>query len=349
MKLHQFTQKSLLMLKVAVIVMFSLLIGVLGSRQGFAIRPGDTQGQTQQSPQAPGDAFPNIPGRRPERPIDSSQEANRAIVEQPHPITQIQKHYADAYLPNSVWHVTDPQDGLTRDGRVAVLEGANAQVVYQFYKENHIFNVPNQPDLTIYTQDKGGFDGPYDVFVANFGDSTWTQLGQGSMGTSSFDLPPGLESVELVLITNRSNGAIYIDAVEGLTQAGGAMQGTFSYLPEELIGLRAERLDSVEVERARLLLTNARQGYQLMPLGEIEVKWNIPIKNIWKQEEFLIEAEGEYEVHVSDSRGMESLIGRRVGTVGIDLPQDMIDAATVRIRNHNMNRPVIIYSIVGRR
>jgi hypothetical protein len=223
------------------------------------------------------------------------------------------------------------------------------QVAYQFYKENKVVNTPGQPDLTIYTHDKGGFDGPYNVFVASFGDSTWTQLGMDVIGTLSFELPPSLNSIELVLIINRHAGATYIEAIEGVTQAGGVMQGTFNYIPEELIGLRAARLDYTEVERARLLLTNARQGYQLMPLGEIEVKWNSPIQNIWKKEEFLIEAEGEYEVYTSDSRGMESLIGRRSDTQGIDLPQDMLDAATVRIRNHNTNRPVIIYSIIGRR
>jgi hypothetical protein len=346
MRLQDGIQRYSRLRKTLTIYCGALIMSIVISGHSMAIRPGDPQAQPIQPSENP---FPNIPGQRPERPIESSQPANRAIVEQPRPTQQIQKHFADAFLPNSVLHVTDPQDGLRKDGRVAVLEGTNSQVVYQFFKENRVLNIPNQPDLTIYTQDKGGFDGPYEVYIANFGDSTWIPLGKNVVGTSSFDLPSGLEAIELVLIANRNNGATYIDGVEGLTQSGGPMQGTFSYLPEELIGLRAERLDAFEVERARLLLTNTRQGYQLMPLGEIEVKWNMPIKNVWKQEEILIEAEGEYEVHVSDSRGMESLIGRRVGTQSIDLPQDMIDAATVRIRNHNMNRPVIIYSIVGRR
>ena len=103
------------------------------------------------------------------------------------------------------------------------------------------------------------------------------------------------------------------------------------------------------MERARTILTAGGIGYQLTPLGEIEVKWNSPIKNEWKQDEFHIEAEGEYEVYASDNRGMENFIGRRAGVQNIDLPQNMIDAARVRIRNHNHNRPVIIYTIVGRR
>ena len=155
----------------------------------------------------------------------------------------------------------------------------------------------------MYTHDKGGVDGPYNVFVASFGDSTWTQVGSNAVGTSSFDLPPTLESVELVLITNQNNGATYIEAIEGVSFSGGEMQGTFTYAPETLIGLRVERLDCQEVERARTVLTGSRMGYQLMPLGEIEVQWSHPIKNEWKKEEFHIEAEGEYEIYVSDSRG----------------------------------------------
>jgi hypothetical protein len=261
----------------------------------------------------------------------------------------VQKRYADTFLPNSVRYVTDPQDGIAKDGRVAVLEGYNAQVVYQFY--NKIINIPGEQDLTIYTHDKGGFDGPYNVFVANFGDSTWLQLGMDVMGTTSFDLPATLSSAELVLIINQYAGATYIEAIEGVTAGSGVSQeqSGFSYYPEELIGLRAQRLDYTEVERARILLTGMRQGYQLVPLGEVEVKWNSPIKNVWNTEEFYIEAEGEYEVYTSDSRKMETFIGRRSGTQGIDLPQDMIDAATVRIRNHSANRPVMIYSIAGRR
>ncbi len=349
MKLQHQRQILSIILAVIGILVFSLLISVFVPGQGLAILPGEKQEQAQQSSQAPGDAFPNVPGERPERSIVSPQEDTRKIAEQPRPSMQTQKRYADTFLPNSVWHVTDPQDGLIKDGRVAVLEGLNAQVVYQFYKENKVLNMPNQPDLTIYTHEKGGFDGPYNVFVANFGDSTWTQLGMDVIGTLSFDLPPSVDSAELILIINRHVGATYIEAVEGVTWAGGVMQGTFSYIPEELIGLRAQRLDYAEVERARLLLTNTRQGYQLAPLGEVEVKWNSPIRNLWKKEEFFIEADGEYEIYVSDSRGMESLIGRRSGPQGIDLPQDMLDTATVRIRNHNMNRPVMLYSIAGRR
>lgn len=331
-------------------LIIALFAGVLGMgllfpSQGTAIRPGEGQPNGQQSAPVAGDVFPNVPGERPGNPIGVSQGENRSLIEQPRP--QTQKRYADTFLANSVRYVTDPQDGLAKDGRVAVLEGFNAQIVYQFY--NKIYNVANEPDLTVYTHDRGGFDGPYNVFVANFGDTTWTQLGMDVVGTSSFDLPPTLNTVELVLLINRHAGATYLEAIEGLSLAGGAMQGTFSYFPEELIGLRAERLDYPEVERARLLLTGARQGYQIVPLGEIEVRWNSPIKNVWKTEEFYIEAEGEYEVYASDSRGMESFIGRRAGAQGIDLPQDMIDAATVRIRNHNTNRPVILYSIGGRR
>jgi hypothetical protein len=261
----------------------------------------------------------------------------------------VQRRYADTFLPNSVRYVSDPQDGIMKDGRVAVLEGYNAQVVYQFY--NKIINSPSEPDLTIYTHDKGGFDGPYNVFVANFGDSTWLQLGMDVMGTTSFDLPPTLSSAELVLLINHHAGATYIEAIEGLVAGSGLPQGQagFSYYPEELIGLRARRLDYTEVERARVLLSGMRQGYQLAPLGEIEVQWNSPIKNVWKTEEFFIEAEGEYEIYASDSRNMETFIGRRSGTQGIDLPQDMIDAASVRIRNHSANRPVMIYSVAGRR
>jgi len=351
MKLRQRTQIHTFILTITGILICALGISILAPGQGFAIRPGDEQEQAQQPPRASEDAFPDVPGRRPERPIASSQEATRKIVEQPQSTMQTQKRYADTFLPNSVRHVTDPQDGLTKDGRVALLEGSNSQIAYQFYTENKVINVPNQPDITIYTHAQGGFDGPYDLFVANFGESAWTQLGMNVIGTSSFDLPPSVDSAELILIVNRHAGATYIEAVEGVTftRAGGAMQGTFSYIPEELIGLRADRLDYAEVERAWLLLSGTRQGYQLAPLGEIEVKWNLPIQNLWKKEEFFIEAEGEYEVYASDSRGMESLIGRRLGTQGIDLPQDMIDAARVRIRNHSGERPVMIYSIVGRR
>ena len=323
-------------------------IGVfLLAEAGLAIQPGTDPGQTQ-----PGDQVPIVPEQRPERPIPSSQLApeTRAITEYPRPpVAQTQRVFADAFLPKSVWHVTDPQDGLRKDGRVAVLEGMNAQVVYHFYKDHQVLNTPNEPDLTIYTHDKGGFDGPYNVFAANFGDSTWMQLGANAVGTSSFDLPPTVEAVELVLIINQNNGATYIEAVEGVSFARGEMQGTFTYAPEELIGLRVERLDCDELERARAILTGGGMGYQLIPLGEIEVKWNTPIKNEWKNEEFHIEAEGEYEIYAGDNRGMENFIGRRAGSQSIDLPQNMTDLTRVRIRNHNNNRPVLIYAIRGRR
>lgn len=338
---------------VHVLINIGLCMALLGgmlliARPGLAIRPGEDQSTTQQPSPIAGDVFPNVPGERPERSISSSQTESRRLTEQPRPTFQTQKRYADTFLANSARYVTDPQDGLTKDGRVAVLEGYNAQIVYQFH--NKIINSPSEPDITIYTHDKGGFDGPYNIFVANFGDSTWVQLGMDVVGTSPFELPPTMNSAELVLLINRHAGATYIEAVEGVSLAGGIMQGTFSYFPEELIGLRnTERLDYAEVERARMILIGARQGYQVPPLGEIEVKWNAPIKNIWKTEEFYVEAEGEYEVYASDSRGMESLIGRRNGTQGIDLPQDMLDAATVRIRNHNANRAVVVYSIAGRR
>lgn len=348
MKLRQQTHRHIFLLTITGILLCSFESSILTPGQSLAIRPGEESEQPQQAPQSPGDTFPEVPGNRAERPMTSSQTETRKIVEQPHATMPIQKRYADTFLPNSVRYVTDPQDGLTKDGRVAVLEGLNAQIAYQF-SGSKVINVPNQPDLTIYSHEQGGFDGPFDVFVANFGDSTWMQLGMNVIGTSAFDIPPSLNSVELILIINRHAGATYIDAIEGLTQAGGTMSGTFTYIPEELIGLRAERLDYAEVERARLLLTGTRRGYQLAPSGEIEVKWISPIQNLWKKEEFFIEAEGEYEVYASDSRGMESLIGRRFGPQGIDLPQDMLDAATVRIRNHNMDRPVMIYSILGRR
>ena len=313
-----------------------------------AIQPDNAaQATPQQSAPVTGDISPGVPARD-ERPIATSQPGSRAITEQPR---QVQKRWADNYLPQSVRNVTDPQDGLRQDGRVAVLEGINSQIVYTFYKDNKIINLPNQPDFTIYTHDKGGFDGPYNVFVASFGESTWTQVGADVMGTASFDLPPNLQSAELVLIANRHNGATYIEAIEGVTLAtgGGMVQGGFSYFPEDLIGLRVERLDCAELERARMALSAGGMGYQLVPLGEMEIQWNSPIKNEWKQEEFHIEADGEYEIFASDSRGMENFIGRRAGAQSIDLPQNMVDAAKVRIRNHNSNRPVVIYAIVGRR
>ncbi len=340
---HERGQKLIMPL----LFMCVFFIGLLVSDVGLAIQPAPESGQTQ-----PGDQIPMVPEQRPERPIPSSQSEpeTRAITEYPRPpVMQIQRVFADAFLPKSVWRVTDPQDGLRKDGRVAVLEGLNAQVVYHFYKDHRILNAPHEPDLTIYTHDKGGFDGPYNVFVANFGDSTWMQLGSNAVGTSSFDLPPTVEAVELVLIINQNNGATYIEAVEGGSFARGEMDGTFTYAPEELIGLRVERLDCAEVERARTILTGNGMGYQLIPLGEIEVKWNTPIKNEWKNEEFHIEAEGEYEIYVSDNRGMENLIGRRAGSLSIDLPQNITDLTRVRIRNHNNNRPVMIYAIRGRR
>lgn len=314
----------------------------------YAIQPGnDPQTTPQASVPVTGELAPNVPGRD-ERPVAASLIESRAIVEQPR---QVQKSWPDNYLPQSVRNVTDPQDGLRQDGRVAVLEGINSQIVYTFYKENKIINLPNQPDFTIYTHDKGGFDGPYNVFVASFGETTWTQVGADVMGTASFDLPPKLQSAELVLIANRHNGATYIEVIEGMTMgiSGGILEGGFSYFPEDLIGLRVERLDCVELERARMILSPGGVGYQMAPLGEIEIKWNSPIKNEWKQEEFHIEADGEYEIFASDSRGMENFIGRRAGAQSIDLPQNMVDAAKVRIRNHNNNRPVVIYTIVGRR
>ena len=254
------------------------LIHLSAPSNARAIQPGnEPQAAPQQSVPVTGETAPGVPGRD-ERPIAASQIDSRSIMEQPR---QVQKRWADSFLPQSVRNVTDPQDGLRQDGRVAVLEGINSQIVYTFYKDNKIVNLPNQPDFTIYTHDKGGFDGPYNVFVASFGEPSWTQVGADVMGTASFDLPPNLQSAELVLIANRHNGATYIEAIEGVTLApvGGMAQGGFSYFPEDLIGLRVERLDCAELERARMVLSAGGVGYQLDPLGEIEVRWNSPITN----------------------------------------------------------------------
>ncbi|GAK54517.1 hypothetical protein U14_05804 [Candidatus Moduliflexus flocculans] len=313
-----------------------------------AIQPGDDPQQPQaQIVPTDNSLVPALPAQTDQAIMPGQQENSRAIMEQPR---QLQRRFADNFLPQSAWHVTDPQDGLRRDGRVAVLEGMNSQVVYQFYKDNAVVNVPNQPDLTIYTHDKGGFDGPYNVFVANFGDPTWTQIGADVKGSSSFDLPQNLTSVELILIANRHDGATYIEAIEGIVYATvGAVDGAFSYFPEALVSLRVEQLDCAELERAKVVLTSGGMGYQLTPLGEIEVKWLTPIKNEWKQAEFHIQADGEYEIYATDSRGMENFIGRKIGAQSVDLPQNMTDVARVRIRNHNTNRPILIYAISGRR
>lgn len=356
MKPHIYTLRGLVF--VTITTSFLAVAGnlLLFPDHGLAILPGGESQPTQQSTPVAGDVFPTVPGERPADTAGVSQGNTRKLVEQqrPSPAYQVQRRFADTFLANSVRYVTDPQDGLTKDGRVALLEGFNAQIVYQFY--NKFLNVPDEPDLVIYTHDKGGFDGPYNVFVANFGDTTWIQLGTDVVGTASLDLPPTLNAAELVLIMNRHAGATYIEAIEGATIGTGTptqgtttLQGAFTYLPEELIGLRTIRLDYTEIDRARMLLNGMRQGYQLVPFGEIEVKWNFPIQNVWKTEEFVIEAEGEYEVYARDSRGMENLIGRRSGVQAIDLPQDMLDAATVRIRNPNANRPVLLYVIAGRR
>lgn len=330
-----------------------VLMGMLGITlllvgQGLAIQPGDGQPPTQQSTPVAGDIFPIVPEERPEA-ITVSQGESRKLTEQPRPTTPTQRRFADTFLANSVRYVTDPQDGLTKDGRVAVLEGFNAQIVYQF--SNKLYNAPNEPDLTIYTHDKGGFDGPYNVFVANFGDTTWIPLGSNVVGTSTFDLPAVLSSAELVLLMNQHAGATYIEAIEGVTLGGGgaAPQGIFTYLPDEIIGLRTAHVNCAELDRARTLLTASGQGYPLVPLGELEIKWSVAIQNAWKTEEFFIQAEGEYEVYASNSRGMENLIGRRTGPQGIDLPQDMVDVTAVRVRNPSASRAVILYAIVGRR
>ena len=112
------------------------------SSEGWAIQPGTDPAQNQ-----PGETVPSVPGERPERPIPSSQPApeTRAITEYPRPpAMQTQRVFADAFLPKSVWHVTDPQDGLRKDGRVAVLEGLNAQVVYHFFKDHRILKCPER-------------------------------------------------------------------------------------------------------------------------------------------------------------------------------------------------------------
>ncbi len=333
------SQKSLK--RVALLVGCICFIVLCFSKPGTAIQPGN------ETVPATGEAIQGT-SKRPERPIASSQVDSRTIAEQPR---QIQKRWADNFLQQSVRNVTDPQDGLRKDGRVAVLEGVNSQVVYMFDKANKVINVPNQADITIYTLDRGGYDGPYNVFASNFGASNWMQIGKNVMGTTSLDLPATLESAELILITNLHNGATYIEAVEGLTMGLPIEQGagSFSYFPESIIGLRGGKLDYEELERAKMVLSAGGIGYQLIPLGEIEIEWESPIKNEWKVEEFHIEADGEYEIYASDSRGMENFIGRRAGVQSIDLPQNMTDASKVRIRNHNNNRPVVLYTIVGRR
>ena len=45
---------------------------------------------------------------------------------------------------------------------------------------------------------------------------------------------------------------------------------------------------------------------------------------------------------------MENFIGRKAGAQSVDLPQNMMDVARVRLRNYNSNLPVVIYAIAGR-
>lgn len=129
-----------------------------GPGAAFAIQVGDDTQTTQPQPAVPitGEIAPDVPGRE-ERPVAPSQVDSRAIMEQPR---QVQKRWADSYLPQSVRNVTDPQDGLRKDDRVAVLEGINSQIVYTFHSNNKVINLPNQPDLPFTPATKADLTAP---------------------------------------------------------------------------------------------------------------------------------------------------------------------------------------------
>ena len=91
MKLQQRTHRYISILTITGILLFSFGSSVLLPGQSLAIRPGEQPEQAQQSPQAPGDTFPEVPEKRTERPMTSSQAETRKIVEQPHSTMPIQK------------------------------------------------------------------------------------------------------------------------------------------------------------------------------------------------------------------------------------------------------------------
>ena len=108
-------KQAILVGSAACLLAFSLPQGI------GAIQPGDDP-QQPQAQTVPTDTslVPALPARTDQAAEPLPQGDSRAIIEQPR---QLQRRFADNFLPQSAWHVTDPQDGLRRDGRVAVLEG----------------------------------------------------------------------------------------------------------------------------------------------------------------------------------------------------------------------------------
>jgi len=290
--------------------------------------------------------LPGIPKRK-ELPKRSLQQTERRKLQT---LPRGELGWADSYLPEYTKNVIDPLDGLrTGDGRVAVMQGWEATVIYEFAPGEEAINGPGA-DLTIYTSDNRRYAGPYDVYVANYGDPDWVLIGRGAVGTSNLDFPPSVRSAQLVLLINQQSGETEIDGVQALHpgDTGGGGGETFNYYPDELVGLRSDRIDASEVAAARTILRGTGGGYRMVPNGEVEVGWARPANNVWREDDLLINADGVYQVWITDTRGVETYLAQGSGTQQFAFPNNISGVTRVRIKSDS-RRPVTIYSIAGRR
>ncbi|HWP49432.1 MAG TPA: hypothetical protein VNM22_19900 [Candidatus Limnocylindrales bacterium] len=313
-------------------ILLSMMILFLGSLSYGAEGPGN---------------LPEIPKRK-ELP-----KRNLQAIERPKLRTLPRgAGWADSYLPEYTRNVLDPMDGTRAgDGRVAVMQGPDARIIYEFAPGEEAVNGPG-PDLTVYTSESRRYSGPYDVYVANYGAPEWILVGQGIIGTASFEFPPSVRSAQLVLLMNRHAGETEIDGVQALHPGeGGRGEGgssVFDYYPDELVGLWSDRIDTNEVIAARSILRGRGNGYRMPPNGEIEVSWNRPITNVWGEDDLLIDADGSYQVWITDTRGREVFLGQGINTQRFALPGDVTAVSRVRVKADS-RRSVTIYSIAGRR
>lgn len=291
--------------------------------------------------------LPGIPKKK------ELQKRSLQPVERPKLRTQPRSEvgWADAFLPEYTRNVLDPEDGLRAgDGRVAVLQGWEAMIIYEFASGEEAVNGQGA-DLTIYTSASRRFAGPYNVYVANYGSPDWVLIGREIIGTTSFRFPSNLPSAQLVLLINQHGGETEIDGVQALYPGGSGGDGggdIFDYYPDELVGLRADRIDTRAVEAARTLLRGTGNGYQMSSRGEIEVRWNQPTSNVPRANDLIVNAEGSYQVWVTDRRGQEIYLGPGSGTRQFDLPGYVSGIIRARIVSDGQ-RPATIYAIAGRR
>jgi hypothetical protein len=86
----------------------------------------------------------------------------------------------------------------------------------------------------------------------------------------------------------------------------------------------------------------------MAPGGEVEVSWNRPANNAYRDDDLMVDADGSYQIWVTDTRGRESYLAQGSNTQRFSLPNDISGIIKLRLKGDN-RRSITLYSIAGRR